>query len=255
MVNLFNIGKSGKWSLIHISVHSLQCLTQSIGSAGADTVRCGNLLIELWSNIEGFGIDGISCTGLFPCYGNVPRRTEESSGGTWRHRWQWSSPNVFDNPSEFNVQPRSVHQKSGFAKPCWGYFRIWTKASKTSFSSVVICSWIHRDRRICPRRFFSDRNLFAIISSVLSVFDILPPVDDKGNPTKLEYKPTTGFISWAFNTLTFALLSDAVVLKISLSFLVLHYTKNLREKEAHPRSTNSELNLISVPALSIFFSY
>ncbi|KAF9044369.1 hypothetical protein BJ165DRAFT_1612032 [Panaeolus papilionaceus] len=69
-------------------------------------------------------------------------------------------------------------------------------------SKIRICEALLRllsdmdEGKICPRRFFSDRNLFAIISSVLSVFDILPPVDDKGNPTKLEYKPTTGFISY-----------------------------------------------------------
>ncbi|PPQ99415.1 hypothetical protein CVT24_005402 [Panaeolus cyanescens] len=51
-------------------------------------------------------------------------------------------------------------------------------------------------RRICPGRFFSDHNLFAITSSVLSVFDILPPIDDKGNTIPLKYEPTSGSLSY-----------------------------------------------------------
>ncbi|KAF9044362.1 putative CyP450 monooxygenase [Panaeolus papilionaceus] len=51
-------------------------------------------------------------------------------------------------------------------------------------------------RRICPGRFFSDHNLFAIIASVLAVFDITPSVDNGGNTIPLEYEPSSGFISY-----------------------------------------------------------
>ncbi|PPR01780.1 hypothetical protein CVT24_001803 [Panaeolus cyanescens] len=51
-------------------------------------------------------------------------------------------------------------------------------------------------RRICPGRFFSNRNVFAVISSVLAAFDILPPIDEKGNPIGLHYEATTGIVSY-----------------------------------------------------------
>ncbi|KIM72092.1 hypothetical protein PILCRDRAFT_829992 [Piloderma croceum F 1598] len=40
-------------------------------------------------------------------------------------------------------------------------------------------------RRICPGHFMATQTLFAIISSVLSVFDIFPPTDESGNPIML----------------------------------------------------------------------
>ncbi|KAF9044365.1 cytochrome P450 [Panaeolus papilionaceus] len=37
---------------------------------------------------------------------------------------------------------------------------------------------------------------YPLVSSVLATFDILPPVDKNGKPTKLVYEPTSGFISY-----------------------------------------------------------
>ncbi|KAF9648948.1 cytochrome P450 [Thelephora ganbajun] len=37
-------------------------------------------------------------------------------------------------------------------------------------------------RRICPGRHFALRNLHLVIANVLTAFDILPPVDENGNP-------------------------------------------------------------------------
>ncbi|KAF9044361.1 cytochrome P450 [Panaeolus papilionaceus] len=51
-------------------------------------------------------------------------------------------------------------------------------------------------RRICPGRFFSDHNLFAMTASVLSVSDILPPVYKDRNVVSLKYEPMSGFLSY-----------------------------------------------------------
>ena len=36
--------------------------------------------------------------------------------------------------------------------------------------------------RVCPGRHFALRNLHLVISNVLAAFDILPPLDQDGNP-------------------------------------------------------------------------
>ncbi|KAK7043906.1 hypothetical protein VNI00_008072 [Paramarasmius palmivorus] len=51
-------------------------------------------------------------------------------------------------------------------------------------------------RRICPGRFLSDTSLFTVITSVLSVYDILPPLDEQGNPIKVEPAWTTGLVQY-----------------------------------------------------------
>ncbi|KDQ59105.1 hypothetical protein JAAARDRAFT_33833 [Jaapia argillacea MUCL 33604] len=50
-------------------------------------------------------------------------------------------------------------------------------------------------RRICPGRHFSNSTLFIFISSILSVFDITPPLDEQGKPIQLSPEMTTGLIS------------------------------------------------------------
>lgn len=42
----------------------------------------------------------------------------------------------------------------------------------------------------------SDESLYAIISSVLAVFDIKPPIDAEGRPSRLKAEVTTGLISY-----------------------------------------------------------
>ncbi|KAF9044364.1 putative CyP450 monooxygenase [Panaeolus papilionaceus] len=89
----------------------------------------------------------------------------------------WSilnDPTIFEEPSKFN--PDRYFKNPNLRGPdaaAFGY-----------------------GRRICPGRFFADRNFYAMASSVLTVFNILPPVDEVGQPTKLEYEPTSGFISY-----------------------------------------------------------
>jgi len=42
----------------------------------------------------------------------------------------------------------------------------------------------------------ADDSLYAIISSVLAVFDIKPPSDGDGKPSALKAEVTTGLISY-----------------------------------------------------------
>ncbi|PPQ99411.1 hypothetical protein CVT24_005398 [Panaeolus cyanescens] len=92
-------------------------------------------------------------------------------GNAWS---MMNDPTVFEAPSVFN--PDRYLKNPELRSPYEAFFGY--------------------GRRMCPGRFFSDRNLFALSSSVLSVFDILPPVDANGNPMKLEYEPMTGFVSF-----------------------------------------------------------
>ncbi|KAF9458367.1 cytochrome P450 [Collybia nuda] len=50
-------------------------------------------------------------------------------------------------------------------------------------------------RRVCPGRYLSDDSLYAMISLVLSVYNIKPPVDDRGKELHLEPAVTSGMIA------------------------------------------------------------
>ncbi|KAF9458366.1 cytochrome P450 [Collybia nuda] len=50
-------------------------------------------------------------------------------------------------------------------------------------------------RRTCPGRYFSDESLYASISLVLSVYNIDPPVDDRGNVIPIQPEVTSGMLS------------------------------------------------------------
>jgi hypothetical protein len=50
-------------------------------------------------------------------------------------------------------------------------------------------------RRICPGRFFSDNALFAIITHVLTVFDIKPSVDENGREIEIIPNMTDSLVS------------------------------------------------------------
>ncbi|KAI0371242.1 CyP450 monooxygenase [Pilatotrama ljubarskyi] len=51
-------------------------------------------------------------------------------------------------------------------------------------------------RRICPGRYFAEASLFLIVSSVLHTLSVSAPLDENGNPVKLEGKMTSGVISY-----------------------------------------------------------
>ena len=46
----------------------------------------------------------------------------------------------------------------------------------------------YSNRRICPGRYFAEASLFILAASLLHVFQIRPPVDERGVPKKLEHK-------------------------------------------------------------------
>ncbi|KAI0712351.1 cytochrome P450 [Earliella scabrosa] len=50
-------------------------------------------------------------------------------------------------------------------------------------------------RRICPGRYFADAALFINIASVLHVFNITPPLDEKGREIRIEPRMTDSFAS------------------------------------------------------------
>jgi hypothetical protein len=50
-------------------------------------------------------------------------------------------------------------------------------------------------RRGCPGRFYSDAALFAIVTHVLTVFDIKPSLDWDGNEIEIIPSMTDGLIS------------------------------------------------------------
>jgi len=49
---------------------------------------------------------------------------------------------------------------------------------------------------ICPGRHLSDNSLYAVVASVLAVFDIKPPLDADGKPAQLSTDVTSGLISY-----------------------------------------------------------
>ena len=49
--------------------------------------------------------------------------------------------------------------------------------------------------RICPGRYLADNSLYSIVSCLLAVYDIKPPVDDQGNIIKFDAEFTSEFLS------------------------------------------------------------
>jgi len=58
------------------------------------------------------------------------------------------------------------------------------------------CAAFGFGRRMCPGRHLSDNSLYSIVSCLLAVYDIKPPVDDQGNALKLEPEFTTGLLTY-----------------------------------------------------------
>ncbi|KAI0767393.1 cytochrome P450 [Fomes fomentarius] len=50
-------------------------------------------------------------------------------------------------------------------------------------------------RRICPGRYFAEAAMFINVAAALHVFDISPPLDERGNVIRIVPKMTDGFVS------------------------------------------------------------
>ncbi|KDQ53882.1 hypothetical protein JAAARDRAFT_415303 [Jaapia argillacea MUCL 33604] len=50
-------------------------------------------------------------------------------------------------------------------------------------------------RRICPGRHLSDNGMYSLVSSLLSVFDIGPPLNERGEPVPVTLEMTPGVLS------------------------------------------------------------
>ena len=44
--------------------------------------------------------------------------------------------------------------------------------------------------RVCPGRYFAESTLFILLASVLSAFEIGPPVSEDGVPVELKWEAT-----------------------------------------------------------------
>lgn len=105
-------------------------------------------------------------------------------------------PTVFSHPMEFNPEH---YLKDGKLDPnarnpdcaAFGYGRrlVASNVRLKNKLTLFLCF------SICPGRYMSDNSLYAIVSSVLAVYVIKPPVDENGNVVKPLAEFTSGLLS------------------------------------------------------------
>jgi hypothetical protein len=98
---------------------------------------------------------------------------------TGAYRSMLHDPVVYPNPSEF--KPERFLKEDGTLNP--------DAKDPGAFAFGF-------GRRICPGRFFSDSSLYSIITSILSVYELLPPLDQRGNVVTLEPQWSTGLVQY-----------------------------------------------------------
>ena len=104
-------------------------------------------------------------------------------------------PKSFKNPMEYDPER---YLKDGKLNPdvmgsdsvAFGFGR----RSVDPRHSTICISYVSSPR-ICPGRHLSDNSLYIIVSCLLAVYDIKPPVDNQGNTTKLKPDFTNGLLS------------------------------------------------------------
>ena len=108
------------------------------------------------------------------------------------------NPKTYDNPMEYRpdrflkdgklnpdvVDPDSV--AFGFGRRLVDL--LYSVISRTSNGWHIFAS-------ICPGRHFSNNSLYMLVSCLLAVYDIKPPVDDQGNTIELKAEFTSGLSS------------------------------------------------------------
>ncbi|KAL1950232.1 hypothetical protein VTO73DRAFT_5356 [Trametes versicolor] len=87
-------------------------------------------------------------------------------------------PEVYDSPEEFRPE-RFI--RNG---------RIHTTARDGSAFSFGY------GRRVCPGRYYADDLLYITVASALHVFQFEPPLDDRGQPVKIELRQSHGLVSY-----------------------------------------------------------
>jgi len=75
---------------------------------------------------------------------------------------------------------------------------LWSSVCICLFCTNIVWEWLIELNapRICPGRHFSNNSLYAVVSSVLAVFDIKPPLDVDGRPSRLSTDVTSGLLSY-----------------------------------------------------------
>ena len=84
-------------------------------------------------------------------------------------------PEVYPNPEEFYPErflDDGINPPAPYPEAAFGY-----------------------GRRVCPGRYFSDKELFIIIAPVLAALDTSPPVNKSGNPIDIVLDHYNGFVS------------------------------------------------------------
>ena len=104
-------------------------------------------------------------------------------------------PKIYPNPEIFNPER---YMKDGALNPgapnpanvVFGFGRRQACSSplRRSKSSFLL-------DRICLGRNLADASLFINVASILHIFNISVPLDNSGQPQKVEVKMSTGFLS------------------------------------------------------------
>ena len=97
--------------------------------------------------------------------------------------------------------PKGLYEMGNSTLPCWillksclalgdgetSYISVSDLTTQTFYNLVAVS--------ICPGRHFADVSLFLNVACVLHDFNIGPPLDERGNPIKIEPSMTDGFLS------------------------------------------------------------
>ena len=105
-------------------------------------------------------------------------------------------PKVFNNPEEFQPERYIKDGKLNLdvMDPDCAAFGFGRRSVNVHIQ-ILRTITPHLILSICPGRYLSDNSLYSIVSCLLAVYDIKPPVDDQGNTLKLKPEFTTGLLT------------------------------------------------------------